>query len=312
VQINAAIVWILCFVDTNGKTFLATGRPDPASWLPSFGIGYAIHVWGRSKRDSFYFWRQVRTVVKENLRSIPLPHLTLAADAVSVGSASCLPTRILVDYFVIDTDWDETLNSPWDALWYEGDSEALDCLAGSLPLEAIWKAPRVKIERRHKRPDVYSFELNRAVTKRVRDMVAPIVREEAEFLPLAIPRIDPIFVIHPLWPIDLDDGAEVQCNEVSRNIAVVRRFSFTLDPDQYDGPRHLFRMRQAKGSAARDHGFTLSTLIVSEVIKAVCEEHGVTGIVFKKVQSATKPEGTSANKLSKPPPLNKNEHPGNG
>ncbi len=197
-----------------------------------------------------------------------------------------------MDYFVIDTDWDENLDSPWDTLWDECEFGALDCLGGSLPLAAIWKAPSVTLERRIKRPDVYSFVLNYAVSERVRDLFAPIVQKEAEFLPLAVPQLDPVFVVHPLWPVDFDERAEVQCNGVSHNITVVRKYSFTLDPDQYNGPRHMFRMRQAKGSAARDHGFTMSRVIVSEVIKAVCEEHGVTGIVFKEVQSATKPRNT--------------------
>lgn len=194
-----------------------------------------------------------------------------------------------MDYFVVDVDWEESLNSPWDTLWYEGEPEALDCLQGSLPLGAIWKAPPVKLERRLKRPDVFSFELNYATIKRVRDLLAPIVRDEAEFLPLAVPNTEPLFVVHPLWPVDFDDGAVVECNAVSRNITVVRRYSFTLDPNQYDGPRHLFRMRQPKGSVARDHGFTLNSLIVSEVIRAKCEENGIAGIVFKKTGSPAKP-----------------------
>lgn len=197
-----------------------------------------------------------------------------------------------MDYFVIDTDWDKNFNSPWDALWDECEDGALDCLGGSLPLAAIWKAPPVKLERRSKRPDVFRFVLNYAVTQRVRDLFAPIVRDEAEFLPLAVPKIDPVFVVHPLWPVDFDEGAEVQPKEVGQNISVVHKYSFTLDPNQYDGPRHLFRMRQAKGSAARDHGFTMNSLIVSEVIKAACEEHHVAGIAFKKVQSTTKPGKT--------------------
>lgn len=191
-----------------------------------------------------------------------------------------------MDYFVIDTDWDKNFNSPWDSLWDGEPYRALDCLGGSLPLEAIWKAPAVTLEKRAKRPDIYSFVLNYAVTDHVRAMLAPIVREEAEFLPLLVEGTGALFVVHPLWPVDFDDRAEVSCNVVSGNITVVRKYSFTLNPDQYDGDRHLFRMKQAKGSAARDHGFTLNQLIVSEKIKDVCERNAITGIIFKKVHSA--------------------------
>lgn len=185
-----------------------------------------------------------------------------------------------MDYFWIETDWDASLNSPWDALWYD-DDEALGCLDGSLPLAAIWKPPAITHEKRRKQPDVYSFGLHYAVTESVRDLWFPIVRGEAEFLPLALPKISPVYVVHPLWPVDFDGNAEVECNGVGGNITVVRKYSFTLDPDAYDGPRHLFRMRQARGSAARDHGCTLSRLIVSEKIKRVSEKARVAGIAFK-------------------------------
>ncbi len=186
-----------------------------------------------------------------------------------------------MQYFAIDTDWDESLNSPWDALWHEGEYDALGCLDGSLPLKAIWKSPEITLESRDNTPDVYSFELHYAVNERTRNLIAPIVKDEAEFLPLNIPEKDTAYVIHPLWPVDFDDQAEVHCNAVSKNITVVHKYSFTLDPREFDGPRHLFRMRQAKGSAARDDGSTLKTLIVSETIRDVCEGNAVEGITFK-------------------------------
>jgi hypothetical protein len=198
-----------------------------------------------------------------------------------------------VDYFAIDNDWDESNNSPWDALTHPGELYALHCLNGSLPLAAIWKAPRVDVYEGTRRPDIYEFELYWAVTEGVRELFSPIVGEEAEFLPLKVPNRARVYVIHPLWPVDLDDGAKVSRNSVSKNITVVGKYSFTLDPDQYDGPRHMFRMRQARGSAARDHGCTLSTLIVSETIKAVSEENGLAGISFKKVHSTSETEKRS-------------------
>jgi hypothetical protein len=191
-----------------------------------------------------------------------------------------------VDYFEIDNDWDETHNSPWDALTHGGDIDALDCLDGSLHLSAIWRPPKVLLHRGTKRPDVYDFQLHWAVTERVRKLLAPLVLEEAEFLPLKGPKLGRVYVVHPLWPVDLDGDAKVERNSVSKNITVVRKYSITLDPDEYDGPRHLFRIRQAKGSAARDHGCTLSTLIASEKIKHLAEQNAVAGIVFKKICTA--------------------------
>jgi len=197
-----------------------------------------------------------------------------------------LAAGLLVDYFVIDTDWDDNYNSPWDALWHDLAYDALDCLDGSLPLAAIWKSPRITFEKRARRPDVFVFVDHYAVTEAVRELFAPIVREEAEFLPLDVREIGPVYLIHPLWPVDFDARAEVTCSNVSGNITVVRKYSFTLDPNQYDGPRHLFRMRQAKGSAARDGGYTLTTLIVSEKIKQIGEHASIAGIVFKHACSA--------------------------
>ncbi len=191
-----------------------------------------------------------------------------------------------MDYFEIDVDWDESRDLPWDALSHDGDLDALGCLDGSLPLAAIWKPPLVSFYKGKKQPDVYDFQLHWAVTERVRKLFVPIVKEEAEFLPLRVPKLAIVYVIHPLWPVDLDRYAKVDRNPVSKNIVEIEKYSITLDPDAYDGPRHLFRIRQAKGSAARDHGCTCSRLIVSEKIKQVAEENGVAGIVFKKVCSA--------------------------
>ena len=188
-------------------------------------------------------------------------------------------------YYRIEMDWDTKGDSPWDRVWQES-PEPIDCLNGSLPLAAIWRSPKVWVEKGTKSPDVYGFELHFAVTERLRDLLERMVRDEAEFLPLVVPDVGVLFLIHPLWPVDFDDAAQLQRNGVSGNITVVQKYSFTLDPDAYEGPRHLFRMRQAKGSAARDAGCCRSELIVSEKVKRAAEVSGVAGIVFKYVCSA--------------------------
>ena len=35
-----------------------------------------------------------------------------------------------MDYYVIETDWDENLNSPWDTLWEDLEEGSLACLDG--------------------------------------------------------------------------------------------------------------------------------------------------------------------------------------
>lgn len=191
-----------------------------------------------------------------------------------------------MDYYVIETNWDEDNNSPWDAIWPDLPDDALDCLLGSLPLAAIWTSPPVTLEKRQRRPGVFGFVLHYAVTEAVRDLIAPIVQDEAEFLPLSLPNRETAYVIHPLWPVDFDERAEVEANQVSGNISVVCKYSFTLDPEEFGGPRHLFRMRHPNGSAARNRGSTLHRLIASQPIKDACEKAGISGVVFKNACSA--------------------------
>lgn len=127
-----------------------------------------------------------------------------------------------MDYYIIDKVWDETLNSPWDAIWDEGlPHNALGCLYGSMPLAAVWRSPPVRLERRTKRPDVYGFVLHYAVTEAARDLFSNIAKQEAEFLPVEVPNLGLLYVIHPLWPIDFDDRAKYSCNSVSKNITDV-------------------------------------------------------------------------------------------
>lgn len=186
-------------------------------------------------------------------------------------------------FFAIEIHYDRNQNSPWDALWNKGKYDELDCLYGSLTLAPIWKPPSVRLEKREKTPGMYSFISNFAVTDSVRRWLQPLVKREAEFLPLDVPDSDPLYVIHPLWPLDFDEHAVVHPHHLRSNITRVEKYSFQIDPDLFPGPRHLFRMRQAEGSPARAQGYTLHTLIVSEKFKTLCEKHKLKGVRFKLV-----------------------------
>jgi len=153
-----------------------------------------------------------------------------------------------MDYFEIETDWDPKGNSPWDAVWLQDLHETLPCLSGSFPLAPIWKSPPMQYQKRKKRADVLGFILHYAVTARVRKVWSPLIDKEVEFLPLKVPDLGTVYVIHPLWPVDFDERAKFSAHHrPGSNITVVETYSFTLNPAAFPGPRHLFRMRQAQG-----------------------------------------------------------------
>lgn len=187
-------------------------------------------------------------------------------------------------YFEIDLDWNASLDSPWDAIWPKDEHHNFDCLGGSLPLSYVWNKPPVKIERRQRTPDVFGFVLHWAITDEVKTKLESFVGIEAEFLPVRC-ELGELFVIHPLWPIDFDDAAELHRNSISKNVTVVIKYSFTFDPDAFNGPRHLFRMLQPEGSAARRAGYTLNRTIVSEECMEILRDNRTEGIRFNHIHT---------------------------
>ncbi|MFN9249337.1 MAG: hypothetical protein ACK6DS_19950 [Planctomycetota bacterium] len=187
-------------------------------------------------------------------------------------------------YFEVDIDWNASLDSPWDAVWPKDDDSNIDCLDGSLPLLYIWNQPPVTIERRDQTPDIFGFVLHWAVTEHVKAALEPLVGLEAEFLPLSCADAA-LFVVHPLWPIDFDDDADLHRNSVSNNVTVVKKYSFSINPDEFNGPRHLFRMLQPERSSARKGGYTLKRLIMSEKCVEILEEIHVKGVRFRHIHT---------------------------
>jgi hypothetical protein len=183
--------------------------------------------------------------------------------------------------FKIQPAYDADGNSPWDTLWYEGDSEKIRVLDCEMPLSAVWKTADARLEKRGGRPDVYVFQLHFAVTEAVRELVLPLVNDAAEFLALSVPDAEPLFVLHPLLRADFDEGAVVSRNPVSGNVTVIRKYSFAND--QFEEPMHIFQVRQAPGSSGRDAGLACTGVLVSRQVKELCEEQGFEGIVFERV-----------------------------
>src|SRR5438132_233016 len=100
-----------------------------------------------------------------------------------------------MEFFRIATAYDQNGNSPWDALWYDGDDDDLNALRGQMRLAAIWKAPRLRLETRYDRPDVYVFQIFYALSKKFRDLLVPLLGDCAEFLPLQLLGGQELFVL---------------------------------------------------------------------------------------------------------------------
>jgi hypothetical protein len=183
--------------------------------------------------------------------------------------------------YKVDPDYHPDYDSPWDAIWYDGDEEDLSCLDCGRPLQPIWKAPRVRVEKREQTPDVFVFLLHYACSDRVRHLLKRLVGHSAEFLPLSAGTDISVSVIHPLLRVDLDDKAEVSRNRVSGNITVIKTYSF--DHKQFNQPMHIFQVRQAEGSWARRGGSPCSGILVSQAFKALCDKNNIRGIRFEEV-----------------------------
>jgi hypothetical protein len=195
-----------------------------------------------------------------------------------------------MDVYKIMTQYDERGNSPWDALWYDGGDEDLDPLDSEIRLAAVWAPPVVRLERRHKTPDIYVLHVYRVVTTPARELLSPLVAKLVEFLPISTAGTRGLYVMHPLLRVDLGRDAVVTPTRPGENITVVRKYSFA--PGQLTDGMHVFQVRQAPGSPGRDAGYPVSGVLVSSRFKKLCEKAELRGVTFEKVWPDASASGT--------------------
>jgi hypothetical protein len=183
--------------------------------------------------------------------------------------------------FRIRTAYDTEGNSPWDALWYDGDDNDIDVLETSIGVARVWNPPEIRLEKRERTPDIYVFQLGFAVTERVRKIVSALTADAVEFLPLRVLSHQPLFALHSLRHVDLDDKAVVRQCEIGGNISVICKYSFRRE--QLEKDLHVFQVRQAPGSAGRDAGFACSGVLASSEFKKLCEKYKLLGVRFEGV-----------------------------
>ncbi len=169
--------------------------------------------------------------------------------------------------------------SPWDALWYDGDDRDLEPLCSQMRLAPVWRPLQVRLERREKRPDIFGFQLFFAVKEKVRTLLSQI--EDVEFLPVRASRKTVLYVIHPLARINLDYASSCDPEELSDNITKVAQWVFPYEVRE--SGVDVFQAYQAPGSAARDAGYPLYEVFISERVKQQLEDEKTSGIAFLPV-----------------------------
>ncbi len=187
-----------------------------------------------------------------------------------------------MDLFKIETDYDLQGNSPWDAVWYDGDYRDLKALKCELGLAPIWKPPAVRIEQRLTTPNIYVFELFYAVDKGTMNLLKSLVRDSAEFLPLEAGK--PLFALHPLLRVELDYRAVFGDQVLTGNVTHIPNYVFPKG--ELTSDVHLCQIRQPPGTNARDVGFPCTGVFVSERFRSLCVKNDLKGIRFSKVWSS--------------------------
>lgn len=177
---------------------------------------------------------------------------------------------------------------PWDLLDYANKEEAKECqdrLEKNLRLSDAWIPPRVTLRKRKWRNDIIQLYPDWAVNEKARTVLLPLLKKSVEFLPLICDQHPNLWLLHPLRHIDLSARA-VHNGNPGFNITQVMSYDF--EPKSLRG-KHLFGIKQAKGSPARKAGYCLSADYVSEQFKQLVESHDLRGLVFEKVFSCPAP-----------------------
>lgn len=194
--------------------------------------------------------------------------------------------------YKMEGGYDEFGNSlPWDVLDYESESHRSmyrDQVDRAVSLAKTWVSPRVSLRKRKWRCDLISLYPHWAVNEKARAALAPLLRRTVEFLPLRYGENSQLWLLHPLRHIDLSQSA-VHNAENGGNMTFVSRYAFETKALQ---GKHLFGVKQAKGSVSRRVGYCFGANYVSEEFRRVVGEAKLQGVVFEKIFSYSAPKET--------------------
>jgi hypothetical protein len=183
--------------------------------------------------------------------------------------------------------WDEFSNSlPWDRLEYVLDDEEEtvdDLLDKAKPLRRTWKPPKLNLRKRKWRADLMEVwpHSHWVGNEKAVQALFPLLGKTVEFLPARCGAVRKLWLLHPLEHIDLAAGA-VHKGTDGKNMTRIQRYDFDV---RYLVGKHLFGVKQAPGSAARQGEYSFAIDYVSEEFKLTFAKQRLQGVVFEEVFS---------------------------
>ena len=191
-----------------------------------------------------------------------------------------------MEFYLLKPDWNKRGNLDWHYLSYDGDLDDLSPLRGLHPLAAIWNPPSVELKMEKRPPNIYKFDLRFAVDLPTRDVLAPIIGADVEFLPLRLDGDQSLFVIHPLYATYLDANANYRRGSNNGNIIVIDEYSFSQPKSFYGKPCQAFAIRHPADSPAGRNGSVRSDLIVTQEVCELFETNSISGVRPRQIFTA--------------------------
>ena len=187
----------------------------------------------------------------------------------------------MTSVFKLEPDYDAHGNSPWHWLNSDADLFAWDFLARAVPQRHRWIPLPVTLMRENALGDFLYLTAGSGFVASAKaiEVIAPLLSDTVEFLPVACGQSDKLFVMHILRHVDLGANARTNQKSSNKNVTVVHDYDFK---SQAINGLHLFMVRQPLGCPAGDGGFATHSIFASSEFRTVVESSQLRGLSFRE------------------------------
>ncbi len=196
-----------------------------------------------------------------------------------------IPDDGKVRVYSVEGGWDEFRNSlPWDVLDFESTELSMQMHKGldqTGPLLESWKLLQMTLRRRKWRCDLVQAGAGRhwAVSRKAYDVLAPLLGQTVEFLPVNCEEWNPCWIMHPLHYVGLGPTGEHNAKGTA-NMTVVRKWAFRREDL---AGLYLFGLQQAPRSSSRQAGIGFRSNLCTDRFRLAVEANDLSGVVFDEL-----------------------------